>query len=41
MTNIMVVEVKTKKEIDDMFRKCDMEWKRQQKRIRKILNGGY
>ena len=41
MKQITLVDVRTKKELDKMFNEIDLQWQKQLKRVRKILNNGF
>ena len=41
MKQIILVDVRTKKELDKMFNKIDLQWQKQLRRVKKILNNGF
>lgn len=41
MRTITLIDIRTKKELDIMFKRIDLQWRREQKRIRKLLRNGY
>jgi predicted metal-dependent peptidase len=41
MKQITLIDVRTKKELDKMFNEIDLQWQKQLRRVRKILNNGF